>query len=372
MRLSGTALRGAVVVLLAGAGIGILYKLKSDQTFLDSPLGKSWKWGTCDPALQAAIEANDAVAVTRLLRAVPKSEIRPNFLTFLSRDDRQPCLKAALDAGWNPNGDTNDGKPLIMAITSGQLMATRTLLLHHPALDVYDPEGMPPMCLAARNKGHAVDLVRALYDSGAPNICYRLYDPARQPGSPHATGGSVQKARRFVASALAEAVSADNLDAAQLMLRHGADVNEAMSAAIRSLARLRFVLDHGADPNRPLPGWGVAPIGWLATNGDWQMKPQKAYYPKPGAVEATQLLLDHGAHADAIGNGWLEYPKDYRHPKVSGTAAFFYSAYGQAQCLKLLLAHGAESLKKASNGQTPLDVATGECKAILMQAIRSK
>nr|HWA83382.1 ankyrin repeat domain-containing protein [Fimbriimonadaceae bacterium] len=127
-----------------------------------------------------------------------------------------------------------------------------------------------------------------------------------------------------------------------------------------------YLLDKGADPNALLNG---RPPLFEVIVDTGQSANQKTREEAPMLVS---LLMAHGARPDDVGLDVLPHDTSTPAKLIKATPLFFFAANGDAPCVKLLLAHGADPRKKASNGQTPLDVAVDPCKELLLQAIRAK
>ena len=93
----------------------------------------------------------------------------------------------------------------------------------------------------------------------------------------------------------------------------------------RDVAEL--LLDHGADINATY--YGCTPLMLVSSKGD---------------ASITKLLLDRGCNVNAISN-------------CDGTALHFACRQGSTESVKELLAHGADTSIKKSNGMTPMDEA---------------
>ncbi|HWA83530.1 MAG TPA: hypothetical protein VG820_08865, partial [Fimbriimonadaceae bacterium] len=198
------AVKAIAGFLAVATVVAVLYKLKADQTYLSSPIGTSWKWGTSNQELMAAIEANDAARMKSLLPAVPRQQMRRDFVLSLARDDRKECLAVALDAGWSPDGGKSDGGPLLSAIRSGQLDAAKILLDHHARLDVTSySQSLLGLAVAAKRK--PVEALELLRHYGAKMEHHNLLTPA---------------------------IEVDNLDVARLLIeRYGANPQDGLSEA---------------------------------------------------------------------------------------------------------------------------------------------
>ena len=184
---------------------------------------------------------------------------------------------------------------LFEAVHNGDAARVNALLDAQPALLTgRDPSGNS-LLVAALYHGEP-DLAAALVARGAPVNLWEaaaLGDVERLQAHLEADPSSLKAHSHDGWTALHLAGHFGHAAAAQLLLRHGADVrarstnqldNEPLHAALagRSLDVARLLLDAGADPNAVEHG-GYAPLHQAA---------------EPGNVPLIRLLLDRGARPD--------------------------------------------------------------------------
>ena len=149
-------------------------------------------------------------------------------------------------------------------------------------------------------------------------------------------------------------------EAAQLLLDHGADVDQGtagdgtsplLMATINGEFDLAMVyLEHGADPNLVAED-GVAPL-FQVLNRRWA---PKAGYPQPAAfrqqetdyLDLMRALLDAGADVDARTGRHVWYTSfnfDQLRVNFTGATAFWRAAYGlDLEGMRLLVSYGADT-----------------------------
>ena len=151
-------------------------------------------------------------------------------------------------------------------------------------------------------------------------------------------------------TALAWASFKGRIRIVQLLLDKGALVSGASHPPLYAaslfghLDVVRILLEHGADPNRPIPtGGGSTPLIGASANG---------------FVEVARLLLDNGAIADLA--------------RASGSTPLYMAAhFGHKEVVELLLARGADVNGATSHG-TPLHGACIEGHAAVISVLLAK
>lgn len=251
------------------------------------------------------------------------------------------------------------------------------------AINTQDDDGMTPLAGAVVQE--QMDVVRFLLDNGAdPNI------PNKNGLTPleHACGRDKTNALVLAKLLLAKgalvnptniteypippldwAISSDNLDLVKLLLKHGATIKVSYlaSAADRGDVEIAEILiAHGADVN--------------ATNADGSTALHNAAWS--GQEEIVKLLLSKGAHPDpkrsdgltplinAAGPGAESHGKacvelllakgaNVNATDGNGETALHKAAYyGNKDVIEILLTHGASINATNKNGKTPLQVAS--------------
>ncbi|XP_077451797.1 protein fem-1 homolog B [Stigmatopora argus] len=231
------------------------------------------------------------------------------------------------------------------AASEGRFLTLAALLLNHSEAETrfllahvsqQGGQRSTPLIIAARN-GHD-KVVRLLLDH------YRV--DTEQTGTARFDGYVIEGA-----TALWCAAGAGHLEAARLLLEHGAEVNRATlngSTPLRAASfdgrpeMVRFLLEKGADPA-------------AANKYDNTCLMIAAY---KGHQEAVRFLLERGADPDAkahCGATALHFAADAGHPGVAAE----------------LLRHGA-ALVANGQGLTPLLVAAESCKAEVVELLLSR
>lgn len=143
--------------------------------------------------------------------------------------------------------------------------------------------------------------------------------------------GDVSAVRFLVANGEALAALGDNLD-----------LN---GAAFHGHWRLvQFLIEQGADPNRPLAGTGETPLhAALSRPG------------RPSHDHVVELLLAAGADPDARSADGAETGAFMRDARTRGeTPLHRAAAFGSEAAIRLLLDAGADLTAKDAHGDTPL------------------
>jgi ankyrin repeat protein len=247
---------------------------------------------------------------------------------------------------------------LMYAARQGRINAATALADAGVNLNAVDPEGSTPLVIAIINAHY--DVAARLVEKGAdPNIgdaagmagLYAAVDmkhlaPFVNRPSPRASG-------RLSA-----------LDLAAVLLKHGADPNQALRAPLLmrqhntgdaalgngatplmraakalDIELMKTLLDHRADPSRALANRTTTLMVTLTGRG------ARTVTRGTPMFEAVRLLLDRGADINATGaNG-----ATLLHQSVDRGEAF----------VRLLVDRGARLDLQDSSGRTPLDVALG-------------
>lgn len=292
------------------------------------------------------------------VRATNRYGVAPLSLACLNGSEAMVArlLQAGADPGTaQPGGET----ALMTAARTGSAAVVRQLLAHGADVNATEAwKGQTALMWAAAENNAAA--VKALVAGGADIA-------ARSQVSP---GVAELGNRGFTAFTFAARAGA--IDAAEVLLEAGADVNETLadgtSALVLAVMSARyemaaFLLDHGADPNAAAQGW--AALHQIV----WTRRPNRGFntvFQAPrGGVDSLSLvekLLAHGADINARVTA-RRVPRTVTGRnllRVTGTTPLFLAAHRvDVDLIRLLLQSGADPLLPNEDGTTPLMAAAG-------------
>lgn len=212
-------------------------------------------------------------------------------------------------------------------------------------------EGFTPLLYACASPLHAESPARAqgivrcaklLLDRGASPNEHMLYD--NDPKSPIA--------------ALYFACVANNVELVKLLLERDADPNDGESiyhsAELDHRECLELLLAHGADLGGRHSHWGNTPLYFLAGYREGNPAAPKAY-------AGMRWLLEHGADPNVTSTEREETPL---HQVARNTQT--------AAVAEMLLAHGASVDPQNTEGRTPFVLATRAGKVAVAQLLRER
>lgn len=143
------------------------------------------------------------------------------------------------------------------------------------------------------------------------------------------------------------------------LLEHGADPNAppkrgqpvdllTLAAESRPPSTVRLLVEHGAR-TRETQALHAAAATSATSLGEGK------YQSDPSRVEVLKILLDHGADA----NEMQVDPKAFRRPRTSWTGTPLHRAvkYGSVEAVQCLLAHGADVSAPSWSGATVMKTA---------------
>ena len=272
-------------------------------------------------------------------------------------------LKRLLDSGGDPDTTMPGGETLLMtAARTGDPETVRVLLARGADPNAREHlRGQTALMWAAAGNNAAV--IHVLAEQGA-DLQARTENPSRSPGrtfsSTPATGFTP----------LLFAVRGGHLDAVQVLLDAGADVNDAVSDGQSALVvasananweLAAYLLDRGADPNH-------AGAGWNALHQTVRTRRMNVGFGTPGPFAAGTLdsialigkLVAHGVDVNArmTRNGIRDGQRN-RLNRLGATAFLLAAKVTDVEAMRVLLDAGADPLVPTADGTTPLMVAAG-------------
>src|SRR5262249_54723233 len=253
-------------------------------------------------------------------------------LLYAARDGRPEAARLLVDAQASVNlTDLNGISPLLMAVLNNHLDVARFLLDHGAKINASDFWGRTPLWAAVdlRNmdldhgndvgvdRAPVMDFIKLLVDKGADI---------------NARSKEVHPGRRWLYS-LGD-VSWVDMTGQTPFLR---------AALSGDIVTMRFLLEHGADPNLPTLG-GTTPL-MAAAGVNWTVA-QTYTVSKEASLEAVKICLEKGADVNATNSMGL-------------TAVMGAANRGSDDIIKFLFEHGAKLDVKDAVGRTTVTWAEG-------------
>ena len=272
-------------------------------------------------------------------------------------------LERLLDSGVDPATTMPGGETLLMtAARTGDADTVRVLLARGADPNARESlRGQTALMWAAANNNAAA--IHVLAEQGA-DLHARTDNPSRSPGR----GFSSAPATGF--TPLLFAVRGGHLDAVQVLLDAGADVNDTVSdgqsALVVATANANwelaaYLLDRGADPNH-------AAAGWNALHQTVHTRRMNIGFGTPGpfaagtldSIDLVRTLITHGVDVNArmTRNGMRDGQRN-RHNRLGATAFLLAAKVTDVEAMRVLLEAGADPLMPTADGTTPLMVASG-------------
>ena len=364
------------------------------------------------PAARAQdVDARDAEGATALLRAVWNDDLAAvNALlakgaqvsaanavgatpAYVAADNGNAAiLRRLLDAGADAATTDRSGDTLLMAaVRAGNRDAVQVLLDHRAKVNDVEPTyGHTALMWAVRRNDTAI--MKLLLANGADIESTTRVGQKPEARPPGAGGGShgvgivrsgvppqgEQQPTPGGLTPLLFAARDGQLDAAELLVEAGADVNTAdpngitplvMALTNGQLPVAKFLIEHGADPRRAdwwgrTPLWSAVDIRNLAARSGTSQHENGV--DRDAAFEVITALIDHGAAVNArVG----EFPPARRYllplgslewVDFTGQTPFIRAAQAaDLPVMKLLVARGADPKLTTVHGTTALMAAAG-------------
>ncbi len=331
-------------------------------------------------ALHWAVHRDDLEVTQLLLEAGANANAINDFgvmpMSLAATNRNASIVRTLLDAGANADAALLTGETVLMrAAHSGDLEVVESLLEHGADINASEPVRLQTALMWALGEGHT-NVARKLIEHGA----------------------DIQAKTSLNFTPLMFAARAGNVEATQLLLDAGAEVN-AIAIKMRDQTYLRgkpgehvndkngmgalhvatvrghadvvrLLLENGADPNYEGPGY--TPLHWAC--GTWETElngkngmtaPRGHEWDmlrgvQEGKVEMVRALLEHGADPNTR---MKDTPSRFgftvtRSPGKS-TPLTLAAFAGAPEVMKALVEHGADMSLKPDNGLSPLLTAAG-------------
>jgi uncharacterized protein len=327
-------------------------------------------------ALHYAAHAGDATLVAALLRARADPDARNEFgatpLQEAAAMGHAEVIRLLLKAGAdvesrNPEGQT----ALMVAARTGRVEAAKWLLKAGAKVNEKESWGGQSALMWAAAQGQA-DMVRLLVRAGADvNARGAIRDWQRRVTSEPRPKGL----NRGGLTPLLYAAREGHIEVARALLDGGADIDLAdpdqVTPLVLALMNLRFdfaafLIDRGADVDRwdlfgQTPLYVAVDMNTLPKGG----RPDLPSEDRTSALDVARKLLEKGANPDIplkLRPPYRNYIFDRGGDQVLSTGAtplMRAAKGGDAEAVKLLLAHRASVELPSAEGITPLMVAAG-------------
>jgi ankyrin repeat protein len=356
-RLISALLAGAillVVIVHAGAGdsavtnavktgdLAGLRKLIAARSDVNAPSGDG-----STPLLWAAY-SNDVEMTRALIAAGAKVETANRFgvtpLLQASRTGDAAVMDVLLKAGADPMHAHPEGEtPLMAASRSGHLDAVRLLLARAVDVNAVDAFQNESALMWASAEGHT-EVVDALLTAGAnPNLKGHVTSLTDRKNADHPTGGF---------TALMWAARNGHDDTIRRLAKGGADLSltngDGASATMIAIDNDRFdtaktLIDVGANAND-----GSLLVAVEMRDGTTDQfafdgsRLRISHKNNMTALDMVKYLLDHGADPNKPFSGQFHSTSMPNSDRLDGSPLFRAAAAGDAETLKVIAAHGAD------------------------------
>ena len=286
----------------------------------------------------------------------------PNARSAVNHWQRTATAEARLQ--YRPSGGLT---ALLFAAREGCVACVQALAKHKADLDLADPDGITPLLMATLNA--RFDTAAALLEAGAnPNrwdkwgraplyatVDYNTLPTGGRPDRPplDAVTGAQLIER------LLQAGANPNMQLKLLPpyrdLRQDRAGDRMLSVGTTALIRAaktgdveatRLLLAHGADPNLPNSA-GLSPLHAAAGAGSTRLDTRGRNRTEGPCLEVAKLLLAAGADISAV-------------DRAGQTPLYGAAGWGWNELIRYLVANGAKPDAKDEKGFTPVDAAMGK------------
>jgi ankyrin repeat protein len=329
-------------------------------------------------ALHWAVHRNDLEMVDQLIRAGANVKAVNRFgvfpLSMAAENANAQVSNRLLKGGADPNMALPGGEtPLMTAARAGSVDVLRVLLAHgaNPNAKERTRDQTAMMWAAAEGNSEAVKL---LIDAGA-EVNSRSSEQEAFHENAFVAGRQDADLNNRLAmfTPFLFAVRGGHLEAAQILLRAGANVNDKAPDGTTALhiacinahwELAAMLLDHGADPNTESPGGTALHI--IAHVRAAKTLVKLGGLPPPegaGSLTAMDLVRQLVAHGARV-NARITRPRKVNYgarpgPQVGLTPLLLTTIPADPEYMRALLAAGADPTLTANNHTTFLMMAAG-------------
>ena len=329
-------------------------------------------------ALHWASHRADLEAATLLIGHGADVDITNDYgitpMALACQNGSAELVQALLHAGANANGVRPSGETALMTCArTGNEASVNALLSHGADVGTTEPARGQTALMWASAQNHG-GVVQALVDAGVDVAARTQVEPPS--ARPSASYGRRPSPESYGFTAVLFAAKQGSRSAIEVLLAHGADIND-MAGDGTSVLQVAmfgghwdlvpFLLERGADPNADGPGY--TPLHWAS--GSWEALLSGALGAHeyrwlaargPGKLDLVKTLLAHGADPNAR----LEKaPPTYGYGgggmfKHEGATPFVLAGKAaDVAVMRTLLEAGADPLIKSTDGTTALITAAG-------------
>src|SRR5215467_6249158 len=331
-------------------------------------------------ALHWAVRLNDVDMADLLIRAGAK-------VNAANRDGATPLQLAALNgsaamieklvkAGADPDGplSSSGDTALMLAARTGTTDAIKVLLETGGNVNAKESWGGTTPLMSAVAERHPA-AVKMLIERGADVSARSNFVAAangrgfegRTPSAPKNDQAVEEFASGWLTPLMLAAREGDR-ESARLLIAAGADVNavaadgkDALGLAIfnGNYDLASFLIDSRSNVNKA-DTQGFTPLFWAVDRRNMETAPNFPWMVTADPLPLIRKLLDAGANPNALVNNTPRARMRAGSPRIVFATALMRAAFSaDLELCRLLLAHGANSTIKSSDGETMIEAAAG-------------
>src|SRR5262252_2294677 len=331
-------------------------------------------------ALHWAVRLNDLDTADVLIRAGAK-------VNAANRDGATPLQLAALNgsaamieklvkAGADPNAplSSSGDTALMLAARTGTTDAIKVLFETGGNVNAKESWGGTTPLMSAVAERHPA-AVKMLIERGADVSARSNFVAAangrgfegRTPSAPKNDQAVEEFASGWLTPLMFAAREGD-LESARLLVGAGADVNavaadgkDALGLAIfnGNYDVASFLIDSKSNVNKA-DTQGFTPLFWAVDRRNMETAPNFPWMVTTDPLPLIRKMLDAGANPNALVNNTPRARMRAGSPRIVFATALMRAAFSaDLELCRLLLAHGADSTIKSSDGETMIEAAAG-------------